>query len=84
MQAGFTAAADRGASWQKMSSHTAQGQYYNEIYCDPKDVDKVYSVETVSQVHRRRRQRPGNRSATTNAMWTTMPCGSIHATHDIL
>ena len=41
---------DRGASWQKMSGHVAQGQYYNEIYCDPKDPDKVYSVETVSQV----------------------------------
>ena len=47
---GFYRTNDRGASWQKMSSHTAQGQYYNEIYCDPKDVDKVYSVETVSKV----------------------------------
>jgi photosystem II stability/assembly factor-like uncharacterized protein len=48
--AGFYRSGDCGASWQKMSSHVAQGQYYNEIYCDPKDVDKVYSVETVSQV----------------------------------
>jgi len=48
--AGFYRSTDRGASWQKMSGHCAQGQYYNEIYCDPKDVDKVYSVETVSQV----------------------------------
>jgi photosystem II stability/assembly factor-like uncharacterized protein len=46
---GFFRSTDRGASWQKMSGHVAQGQYYNEIYCDPKDVDKVYSVETVSQ-----------------------------------
>ncbi len=46
---GFYRSSDRGASWQKMSSHVAQGQYYNEIYCDPKDVDKVYSVESVSQ-----------------------------------
>jgi photosystem II stability/assembly factor-like uncharacterized protein len=45
---GFYRSIDRGASWQKMSSHVAQGQYYNEIYCDPKDVDKVYSVETIS------------------------------------
>ncbi len=28
----------------------ASGQYYNEIYCDPVDVDKVYSMETVSKV----------------------------------
>ena len=47
---GFFRTTDRGASWTKMSGHTAQGQYYNEIYCDPKDVDKVYSVETFSQL----------------------------------
>ena len=47
---GFYRTSDRGASWQKMSDHSAQGQYYNEITCDPKKVDKVYSTETVSQV----------------------------------
>jgi len=47
---GFFRSTDRGASWNKMSDHSAQGQYYNEIYCDPKDADKVYSVETVSRV----------------------------------
>lgn len=47
---GFYRSTNRGASWQKMSDHSAQGQYYNEIYCDPKDVDKIYSAETVSQV----------------------------------
>lgn len=45
---GFFRSTNRGASWQKMSDHTSSGQYYNEIYCDPIDVDKVYSVETVS------------------------------------
>ncbi len=47
---GFYRSTDRGASWQKMSDHTAQGQYYNEITCDPKDADKVYSTETITQV----------------------------------
>lgn len=47
---GFFRSVNRGASWEKMSDHTSQGQYYNEIYCDPLDVDKVYSMETVSQV----------------------------------
>jgi photosystem II stability/assembly factor-like uncharacterized protein len=47
---GFYRSEDRGASWQKMSGHYAQGQYYNRIYCDPLVVDKVYSMETVSQV----------------------------------
>ncbi len=31
-------------------SHASSGQYYNEIYCDPKNVDKVYSTETRSRV----------------------------------
>ncbi|NJD23463.1 MAG: glycosyl hydrolase [Melioribacter sp.] len=46
---GFFRSTNRGASWEKMSDHTSQGQYYNEIYCDPKDVDKVFSTETVTQ-----------------------------------
>jgi len=47
--AGFYRSLNRGASWEKISNHVAQGQYYNEIYCDPKNADKVFSVETVSQ-----------------------------------
>jgi photosystem II stability/assembly factor-like uncharacterized protein len=45
---GFFRSTDRGESWSKMSDHHSSGQYYNEIYCDPVDVDKVYSVETFS------------------------------------
>ncbi|MCE4563253.1 glycosyl hydrolase [Maribellus sp. CM-23] len=45
---GFYRSTDKGESWEKMSDHHSSGQYYNEIYCDPKDVDKVYSVETRS------------------------------------
>ncbi|MGE0090732.1 MAG: WD40/YVTN/BNR-like repeat-containing protein [Bacteroidales bacterium] len=47
---GFYKSTDRGESWKKMSDHTSQGQYYNEIYCDPVDVNKVFSVETVTHV----------------------------------
>lgn len=47
---GFFRTVNRGASWEKMSSYTSSGQYYNEIYCDPKNIDKVYSMETVSKV----------------------------------
>ncbi|MBN2175729.1 MAG: hypothetical protein JW731_16485 [Bacteroidales bacterium] len=46
---GFFRSDDMGESWNKMSDHTAQGQYYNEIYCDPVNVNKVYSMETVSK-----------------------------------
>jgi len=47
---GFFRSNNRGASWKKMSNHTSSGQYFNRIFCDPKDVNKVYSVETVSKV----------------------------------
>ena len=47
---GFFRSENRGASWKKMSDHHSSGQYYNEIYCDPLDVNKVYSMETVSRV----------------------------------
>ena len=47
---GFFRTKDRGASWSKMSDYHSSGQYYNEIYCDPINVDKVYSVETYSKV----------------------------------
>ena len=46
---GFFRSTDRGESWQRMSDYRTSGQYYNEIFCDPKDVDKVYSVATVSK-----------------------------------
>ena len=47
---GFFRSTDRGESWQRMSDYSASGQYYNEIYCDPVDVNKVISVETYSKV----------------------------------
>ncbi len=47
---GFYRSMDRGASWQKMSPYHSSGQYFNEIYCDPKDVNKVYSTQTVTKV----------------------------------
>ncbi len=47
---GFFRSTDKGESWEKMSDYHSSGQYYNEIVCDPKDVDKVYSTETVSKV----------------------------------
>jgi len=45
---GFFRSTDRGESWERRSDHHSSGQYYNEIFCDPKDVDKVFSVETYS------------------------------------
>ncbi len=46
---GFFRSTDRGESWKKMSSYNTSGQYYAEITCDPKNVDKVFSTETRSK-----------------------------------
>ncbi len=48
-QSGFFRSNDRGVTWQKMSDYSSSGQYFNTIVCDPKNVDKVYSLETFSK-----------------------------------
>lgn len=47
---GFYRTVNRGASWERMNSYHASGQYYNKIICDPKDVDRVFSLDTYTQV----------------------------------
>ncbi|MFK7741321.1 MAG: glycosyl hydrolase, partial [Planctomycetota bacterium] len=38
---------DRGESWVKMSSKVSSSpQYYNELVCDPHDVDTLYCLDT--------------------------------------
>jgi photosystem II stability/assembly factor-like uncharacterized protein len=49
-QGGFFRSTDRGASFSKMSSYSSSGQYFNTLCADPKDVNKVYSLETVTKV----------------------------------
>ena len=42
---------DFGESWEKRSDHVAGSpQYYNELYVDPKNPDRVYSVDTFTRV----------------------------------
>ena len=43
---GFFRSTDRGESWVKQSDHQTSGNYYQEIVCDLKDVNKVYSMDT--------------------------------------
>ena len=43
---GFYRTTNRGASWSKMSGYSTSGNYYQEIYCDPKDKDKIFSMNT--------------------------------------
>ncbi|OZV67224.1 glycosyl hydrolase [Winogradskyella aurantia] len=43
---GFFASTNRGASWEKRSSHVTSGNYYQEIIADPVDENTVYSMDT--------------------------------------
>ena len=47
---GFFRSTDRALTWKRMSKHVGGGGYYNRIFADPKDVDKVYSVAVITQV----------------------------------
>ncbi len=48
---GFYRSTNAGVSWQRMSSQrTSSPQYYNEIICDPHDVDRVYLCDTFLMV----------------------------------
>ena len=43
---GFFKSTDRGASFTKQSSYQTSGNYYQEIYCDPYDENKVFAMDT--------------------------------------
>jgi photosystem II stability/assembly factor-like uncharacterized protein len=44
---GFFRSADCGETWERRSDYrTFSAQYYNELVCDPRDVDHVYAVDT--------------------------------------
>ncbi len=42
---------NRGAAWEKMSDAApAANQYYSEIFCDPKDVNRIYAMDVFAKV----------------------------------
>jgi photosystem II stability/assembly factor-like uncharacterized protein len=43
---GFYRSTDQGESWKKRSSYSTSGNYYQEIVCDPNDIDKIYAMDT--------------------------------------
>jgi len=50
-KSGFFRSTDAGANWKKQNSYLSTSpQYYNEIFADPKNVDRVYSMDTFMQV----------------------------------
>jgi len=48
---GFFRSTNLGESWDKRNGYqTTSAQYYNEITCDPVDVDRVYVLDTILHV----------------------------------
>jgi photosystem II stability/assembly factor-like uncharacterized protein len=48
---GIYRSTDFGESWEKRSDHgTSSPQYYNELYVDPQNPERVYSVDTFTHV----------------------------------
>lgn len=48
---GFFRSQNRGESWEKMSDYvTGSPQYYQEIYVDPINADRIYAMDTWMQI----------------------------------
>lgn len=43
---GFFRSANRGETWEKLSDYTTSGNYYVEIFCDPVNINRIYSMDT--------------------------------------
>lgn len=41
---------DGGASWSKRSGYYSSGNYYQELFCDPVDIDRIYIADTYFQI----------------------------------
>lgn len=47
---GIYRSVDKGASWEKRNPFSTSGNYYQEITCDPKDVNRLFITDTYYQV----------------------------------
>lgn len=43
---GFYRSTNRGASWKKLNKYSTSGNYYVEIYPDPNNINRIYSMDT--------------------------------------
>lgn len=47
---GVYRSADAGASWSKQSGFFTSGNYYQEVTCDPVNIDRIYITDTYYQI----------------------------------
>ena len=48
---GFYKSSDRGASWTKQSSYVTSYPFYcQKLFCDPKDINRIYAMDIFNQV----------------------------------
>jgi len=47
---GFYRSRDNGVNWERMSDHNTIGLYYQELFADPANVNRVYSVDVRTMV----------------------------------
>lgn len=48
---GIYRSTNRGASWEKMNSwYSGSAQYYHEVFCDPKNPNRVFFIDTYLRV----------------------------------
>ena len=47
---GFYRSSDNGVNWERRSDHNTIGLYYAEIFADPKDLDRVYSMDVRTMI----------------------------------
>ncbi|MBI2259628.1 MAG: glycosyl hydrolase [Flavobacteriia bacterium] len=46
---GIFKSTDKGESWEKQSNYTTSGNYYQELFCDPLNKDKIFIMDTYLQ-----------------------------------
>ncbi|HEX8726132.1 MAG TPA: hypothetical protein VF737_12165 [Gemmatimonadaceae bacterium] len=71
---GFYRSTDDGVSWTKMNDYHSVGLYYNRIYADPNDADRVYAGDFLAQVtddggHTFRNVGDRNKHVDTHVFW---------------
>lgn len=70
---GFYRSTDRGASWEKRNGLNTSGNYYQRLFVDPKNENKIFSCDFMMQV-----------SNDGGASWQTVPTKNKHVDNHVV